>query len=119
MLLDEGANVNAQGGPFGNALQAASAEGRVQVVEMLLKGANTNAKGASEEGHEQVVKMLLDKGADANAQGGECGNALRVASARGLEPIVKMLLDAGAEINTQGGRVAVGTSPVEPSSSPL
>jgi hypothetical protein len=44
MLLDKGADVNAQGGDYGNALQAASAGG-----------------------HEAVVKLLLDKGADVNA----------------------------------------------------
>ncbi|ORY09452.1 hypothetical protein BCR34DRAFT_516475, partial [Clohesyomyces aquaticus] len=47
LLLDKGADVNAQGGRYGNALQAA-----------LVKG------------NEQVVKLLLDKGADVNAQGG-------------------------------------------------
>jgi ankyrin repeat protein len=35
-LLDKGAEVNAQGGHFGNALQAASARGYKQVVKMLL-----------------------------------------------------------------------------------
>ncbi|KAF2647015.1 hypothetical protein K491DRAFT_615416, partial [Lophiostoma macrostomum CBS 122681] len=40
LLLDKGADVNAQGGLYGNALQAASIKG-----------------------HEQVVKLLLDKGA--------------------------------------------------------
>ncbi|OCK87550.1 uncharacterized protein K441DRAFT_466880, partial [Cenococcum geophilum 1.58] len=49
-LLIRGADVNAQGGYYGNALQAASAQG-----------------------HEQVVKLLLDKG-------GVYGNALRAAS---------------------------------------
>ncbi|KAI4086592.1 MAG: hypothetical protein L6R37_008403 [Teloschistes peruensis] len=40
MLLDKGADVNAQGGRYRNALQAASAEGHGQVVQMLLdKGA--------------------------------------------------------------------------------
>jgi ankyrin repeat protein len=37
MLLDAGANVNAEGGPYGNALQAASEEGHVKVVQMLLE----------------------------------------------------------------------------------
>ena len=48
MLLDKGAEVNAQGGGYGNALQAASSGG-----------------------HETVVQMLLDKGAEVNAQGGD------------------------------------------------
>ena len=43
-FLNEGADVNAQGGYYGNALQA-----------------------ASEGGHDQVVQMLLDKGADIDA----------------------------------------------------
>jgi ankyrin repeat protein len=36
MLLDTGAEVNAQGGAYGNALRAASYEGHKQVVKMLL-----------------------------------------------------------------------------------
>ena len=36
MPLDKGANVNAQGGHYGNALYAASYRGYEQVVKMLL-----------------------------------------------------------------------------------
>jgi hypothetical protein len=36
MLLDKDAEVNAQGGRYGNALQAASWGGHEQVVTMLL-----------------------------------------------------------------------------------
>ncbi|RAQ98684.1 vegetative incompatibility protein HET-E-1 [Stemphylium lycopersici] len=114
LLLDKGANVNAQGGRHGNALQAASLEGHEQIVKMLLDaGANVNAEGgdysnalqaASWRGHEQVVKTLLDAGANVNAEGGEYGNALQAASEGGHEQVFKMLLDAGAEVNTQGGR---------------
>jgi hypothetical protein len=73
LLLDAGAEVNAQGGEYGNALQAASLEG-----------------------YEQIVKTLLNAGAEVNTQGGEYGNALQTASAGGYEQIVKMLLNAGA-----------------------
>ena len=52
-LLEMGADVNAQGGNYGNALQA-----------------------ASYGGHKAIAKLLIDKGADVNAQGGEYGNAL-------------------------------------------
>ena len=113
MLLDKGADVNAQGGYYGNALQAASSRGHDQVVQMLLdKGADVNAQGgyygnalqaASSRGHDQVVQMLLDKGADVNAQGGYYGNALQAASSRGHDQVVQMLLDKGADVNAQGG----------------
>jgi hypothetical protein len=112
-LLDNGAEVNAQGGDFGNALQAASVRGHEQVVKTLLNaGAEVNAQGghygnalqaASAGGHEQIVKMLLDAGADVNAQGGFYGNALQAASVRGHEQVVKTLLNQGAEVNAQGG----------------
>jgi ankyrin repeat protein len=37
-------NINAKGGPLGNALQAASARGHEKVVQMLVsRGANVNA----------------------------------------------------------------------------
>jgi hypothetical protein len=73
LLLDQGADVNARGGRYSNALQAASAEG-----------------------HEQVVKMLLNAGANVNAQGGFCGNALQAALVGGHQQVVKTLLEAGA-----------------------
>ena len=73
LLLDAGADVNAQGGFYGNALQA-----------------------ASYNGHDQTVKLLLDAGADVNVQGGSYGNALQAASYNSHEQTVKLLLDAGA-----------------------
>lgn len=76
LLLDRGADVNAQGGYYGKALQA-----------------------ASRAGHERVVQLLLDNGADVNAQGGEYDNGLQAASEGGNEQVVQMLLDARVEIN--------------------
>jgi ankyrin repeat protein len=48
LLLDRGADINAQGGRCGNALQA-----------------------AAYRGYESIAQLLLDRGADINAQGGE------------------------------------------------
>jgi hypothetical protein len=79
-ILKRTVDINAQGGRYGTALQAASADG-----------------------HETVVKILLDSGADVNAQGGFYGNALQAASAGGHEAVVKILLDSGANVNAQGG----------------
>ncbi|ORY00885.1 hypothetical protein BCR34DRAFT_546658 [Clohesyomyces aquaticus] len=69
LLFNKGANINAQGGHYGNALQA-----------------------ASYGGHEQVVKLLLDKGADVNAQGGRYGNAFHAAAYEGHLRVLELLM---------------------------
>ncbi|PGH05933.1 hypothetical protein GX51_02714 [Blastomyces parvus] len=114
LFLERGANVNAQGGYYGTALQAAaSQEGNENIVEMLLeRGADINAQGgdygnalqvASFRGHVHIVQMLLERGADVNAQGGNHGTALQAASLGEYENIVHMLLKRGADVNTQSG----------------
>jgi hypothetical protein len=112
-LIDNEADVNAQGGEYGNALQAASQRGYQEIVNLLLDNeADVNAQGgeygnalqaASKEGHQEIVNLLLNKGADVNAQGGRYGNALQAASQEGHQDIVNLLLDKGADVNTQGG----------------
>ncbi|EJP61140.1 Ankyrin repeat protein [Beauveria bassiana ARSEF 2860] len=118
-ILSIGADINAQGGDYGNALQAASIEGHQQIVQLLLdNGADIDAQGgrygnalqaASYRGHQDIVQLLLDNGADINAQninaqGGDYGNALQAASIEGYQQIVQLLLDNGADIDAQGGR---------------
>lgn len=56
MLLEKGAALNAQGGKFGNVLQAA-------VI--------------SYQYDETVVEMLLEEGANSNAEGGDLSSASR------------------------------------------
>jgi Ankyrin repeats (3 copies) len=74
LITIEGADVNAQGGYYGNALQAASSRG-----------------------HDKVVEVLLAKGANVNAQGGRYGNALQAASFEGHDKVIKILLTVTAE----------------------
>ncbi len=112
-LIETGADVNARGGTYGNALQVASYEGHQEVIHLLLdEGADVNAPGgiygnalqaASCNGHQEVIHLLLDKGANVHAPGGQYGNALQAASFWGHQKIVQILLDAGADVNTQGG----------------
>ena len=82
-LIDAGADVNAQGGEYRSALEAAS----------------YRSSG-------KIMRILLDAGAEVNAQGGVYGNSLQAACASRYAQgkLVRMLLDAGAEINTQGGK---------------
>ncbi|KAM0322092.1 hypothetical protein ACHAQA_009721 [Verticillium albo-atrum] len=126
-LLANGADVNAQGGHFGNALQAALLEGYTEIVRLLLaKGADVNAQGgdfgnalqaaslgghteivalqaASLEGYTEIVRLLLAKGANVNAKGGYYGNALQDALLEGYTEIMQLLLAKGADVNAQGG----------------
>ncbi|KAJ7059379.1 ankyrin repeat-containing domain protein [Mycena amicta] len=113
LLLEHGADVNAQGGHYGNALQAASVGGHLDITLLLLEhSANINAQGgecgsafqaASACGHLDLVKLLLKSGAKINAQGGYYGNALQAASAGGHLDIALLLLEHGADVNAQGG----------------
>jgi ankyrin repeat protein len=121
-LIEKGADIDAQGGKFGSAIQAAVALFRDQsvnesIIESIVKllldhGANVNTQGgkygtalhaASWAGYESIVKLLLDHGANVNAQGGYFSTALQAASIYRHESIVKLLLDHGANVNIQGG----------------
>ncbi|MCJ1426002.1 hypothetical protein MMC29_003904 [Sticta canariensis] len=77
LLLENGANVNAEGGrTYGTALQAASFQG-----------------------HEEMVRLLLNNGANVNAEGGQYGSAWYIASELGHKRIVRLLLENGAVAN--------------------
>jgi len=113
LLLDKGADVDAQRGEYGNALQVAAYRGDRGIVQLLLdKGADVNAQGghygsalqaAAYMGQKYIMQLLLDKGADSNANEGHYGNALQVAACKGDRGIVQLLLNKGADVNTQGG----------------
>lgn len=66
-------DVNAQGGEYGSALQAAAWSGQTE-----------------------SIKLLIEKGAHVNVQGGKYGSALNAAIIMGYWNIVKILLDNGA-----------------------
>lgn len=68
-------NVNAQGGVFGSALQAAAFSGQTESVKLLL-------------GHRRKANV--------NARGGKYGSALNAAIVRGYWDIVEILLQEGA-----------------------
>jgi ankyrin repeat protein len=81
ILLQNGADVNWQGGHYGNALQTATAHYRLQ-----------------------NFLVLVEHGADVNAQSGHYGNALTAAArhATNFKEIAKVLLQLGADIDAEG-----------------
>uniref|UniRef100_A0A8H7KAE8 Nephrocystin 3-like N-terminal domain-containing protein n=1 Tax=Bionectria ochroleuca TaxID=29856 RepID=A0A8H7KAE8_BIOOC len=115
-LLQIGADpMNADGGEYGNSLQAACAAGQEEVVKILLLERDVDVnraagslgsalQAASTQKNEKVINMLLEKGAKLQANGGKYGTALQAASARGNHGVVRLLLDKGADPNLLGGK---------------
>lgn len=84
LLLNNSADVNAQGEYFGNSVQAASLGG-----------------------YETIARLLLSNGADVNAQVGHFDNALQAASSMNRNTIVGLLLKNGADVNIEGGEFRI------------
>ena len=113
MLLDRGADINAQTNGW-SALHFASVKGHESVVNLLLeKGAHVDHRDqygktallhALRIGHVSIARSLLEKGADVNH---ECyekyGSPLQKAASCGHYSIVQLLLLHGADVNAQNG----------------
>jgi ankyrin repeat protein len=108
LLLEKGADINAQNKGW-TVLHVAASEGHEAVVQLLLeKGADINAQNqgwtalhvAASKGHEAVVQLLLEKGADINAQN-KGWTALYWAAFKGHEAVVQLLLEKGADVEVK------------------
>jgi ankyrin repeat protein len=103
LLLEHNADVNAQGGYYGNALQEAAIAGDLEVVRLLLdNGTTINPQGRCRE-ERCVGQVPLRSGAQVNAEGGYLGTALQAAASRGYLDILQVLFDNGADVNAKGG----------------
>lgn len=120
LLIENGADVNAQGGWREYALKAASSSGHIEIVQLLLdRGADLDAhsgesiitalEGASCYGHIEIVQLLLDKGAHITTRGGH--SPLTTALMRGHECIAHLLINKGAYLGTVSSRNV--TTPLE------
>ncbi|KAJ0160764.1 Ankyrin-2 [Colletotrichum tanaceti] len=126
LLLDNGANINAQTEKSGTALLIASALGRRDLVQLLLqRGADVNitceglgtalqaACAEGQGGHGDLAELLVRNGADINARAGKYGTAVIAASANGHLEVVEFLIREGADVNIDGGvgfRTAFGSA---------
>lgn len=112
-LINRGVDVNARGGLFGNALQAAAFRNHHQIVHLLLRngaeiklneGLHYSAlNAAAVNGSEASFRILLEL--CFTGRSNDCqviGSSLVAAPASGNVEIVRLLLESGADVNFQG-----------------
>ena len=99
LLLDNGAEVNAECGLYGDALSAASGEGHKEIARLLLEhGADVNAHSgltlhkALENRQEAVMRLLLQIEVDTNLVFHDDGKALHEISVDDHEAVIQLLL---------------------------
>ncbi|KAI0898840.1 hypothetical protein F4806DRAFT_455761 [Annulohypoxylon nitens] len=108
ILLLLKADINTQDKQYHcNALQAASYQGHLEIVQILVsiyEGADVNVGGrvygtalqaASYQGYLEIVQFLVQAGADINARGGKYGSAMEAATSQRHSNIVEYLLSTG------------------------
>ena len=106
LLIDHGANANAQGVLYDAARSSVADIGMVKLL--IEHGAGVNVRGGefgnpiqAAAGHRALdkMKLLIEYGADVNAAGGNYGSALQVAARNKSLDIVKLLIEHGADVN--------------------
>ncbi|KAJ7747665.1 ankyrin repeat-containing domain protein [Mycena maculata] len=101
-LIDHGADMNARGGLYTNAIHPASEMGHEDVVRFLIeKDVQLNLQAR----YESTLQMLFGQTVTMAQlfMGGKYGGALQAASSKGHQHIILLLLEGGADVNGQGG----------------
>ena len=104
LLIEAGANVNAENKHGWTPLSAACTVGDLEMVTLLIEaGADVNAKNmngntplhvACSEGRLEIATLLIEEGADVNAKNKRGNTPLRES---GIPKIIKLLKAAGAK----------------------
>ena len=111
LLIDNGADVNANEDYGWTPLHLAAKYGHREVAELLIaKGADVNAKKkdgwtplhlAALYGHTEIVELLITNGADVNAKTEEGATPLHEAAGWGHKEIVELLIARGVDVNAK------------------
>ena len=115
ILVENGADIHAEGISGRNALQIASYNGQAEIVALLLSnGADVHSRGGEygsaliaaccnvENGipASRTMEVLIANGANTNHLGEHHGSALYQAASRGHYRAVRLLIEAKADINS-------------------
>ncbi|KAJ7453113.1 ankyrin repeat-containing domain protein [Mycena latifolia] len=113
ILLENGANPDANEGEYDSALQATSVNGHDDILHVLLAhGADIHLCGrrygtalqmAAFFDHRTSARLLIDRGANINVEAGRYGTALYAAVTQGNKEMVHLLLEHGAAVHQEGG----------------
>ncbi|KAM5364137.1 hypothetical protein ACJZ2D_011638 [Fusarium nematophilum] len=108
LLLEKGADLEAEDGYGSTALSLAAYKGHEAVARMLLeRGADLEARDrqhgtpllrATKHGQVAVVRLLLEKGANLDATNKFGSTPLSWAAYNGQEAVVRLLLEEGADL---------------------
>ena len=111
LLIDNGADVNANEDYGWTPLHLAAKYGHREVAELLIaKGADVNAKKkdgwtplhlAALYGHTEIVELLIAKDADVNPKTEEGATPLHEAAGWGHKEIVELLIARGVDVNAK------------------
>lgn len=114
LLINAGADVNAQDHKQQTPLIKATLYNRKNLVQMLIesnakidlqdKDKNTALIFAACSNHTDIVKLLLNAGANVNAKSKNKETPLMFAAASANEEMVKILLEAGADVNAKNNK---------------
>lgn len=111
ILIEAGANVNAQNNTGHTALLTATHRGNPELMKILIEaGANVNTQDnggdtalmiAAFKSNGKIAKVLIEAGADVNMQNAQGETALIIAASKCNDKMVKILLEAGSDIKIQ------------------
>jgi ankyrin repeat protein len=102
LLIDKGANTNAENSEGQTPLDIAISKNRKEIIELLIaKGADISLHTASRVGALAKVTSLIEKEADINTKDTSGRTALHYAVENGHQDVVELLIASGADVNVK------------------